>query len=129
MAILSEFRKFITRGNVIELAVGVIIGGAFNKIVSSLIEDIITPLILNPLLEAAHVHKLEDYTWHGSKPGMFVSAVITFVLTGFVLFVLVRAMNRLRESDTKKEESKDKLNNTERLLTEIRDELKSRPRA
>jgi large conductance mechanosensitive channel len=106
--------------------VGVIIGGAFNKIVTSLIEDIITPLILNPLLTAARVNKLEDYTWHGSKPGMFVSAVITFTLTGFVLFLLVRAMNRIREMDGKKEEEKAKLNTTEQLLTEIRDEMRKK---
>jgi large conductance mechanosensitive channel len=128
MSILKEFRQFITKGNVLELAVGVIIGGAFNKIVSSLIEDIITPLILSPLLNAAHVHRLEDYTWHNSKPGMFMSSVITFLLTGFVLFLIVRLINRIRERDTDKDQKKSTLNTTEQLLTEIRDEMRSQRR-
>ena len=96
MAIISEFKKFIMRGNVIELAVGVIIGGAFNKIISSLIEDVITPLLLNPVLEAARVSTLQDYVWHKAKIGLFLSSVITFLLTAFVLFLIIKAINRAK---------------------------------
>jgi large conductance mechanosensitive channel len=125
MAVLSEFKQFIIRGNVLDLAVGVIIGGAFNKIVSSLIEDLITPLILNPVMEAAHVSTLYDFVWKGSKPGMFLSAVITFILTGFVLFLIIKAINRLRVKEDAKPENKVVLNTSEKLLTEIRDTLQA----
>ena len=129
MAFVSEFRKFITRGNVIDLAVGVIIGAAFNKIVTSFIEDIVTPLLLNPLLDAAQVRKLEDYTWHSAKPGMFISAMITFLLTALVLFLMIRGVNRFRERSTKTEAEKPPAPSmTEQLLGEIRDELRARPR-
>jgi large conductance mechanosensitive channel len=80
-------------------------------------------------MEAAHVHKLEDYTWHGSKPGMFVSSVFTFLITGMVVFILIKVINRFRERDDKKEAEKAPVPNlTEKLLTEIRDELRVKPR-
>lgn len=127
MGILSEFRQFIVRGNVLDLAVGVIIGGAFNKIVSSLIEDIITPLILNPMLEAARVRTLSEYVWHGAKPGMFLSSVITFLLTGFVLFLIIKAINKVRLREEKKApEQKPALTTSEQLLVEIRDAVRGK---
>src|ERR1700751_183402 len=97
MRFISEFKEFVMRGNVIDLAVGVIIGGAFNKIVSSLIEDGITPLMLKPLLDAANVNTLQAYTWHGAKLGMFLSSVITFLLTALVLFLIIKGMNAARK--------------------------------
>ena len=87
MGMMKEFKEFVMRGNVVDLAIGVIIGGAFSKIVSSLIEDVITPLLLKPVLEAANVATLQEYSWHGAKLGLFLSSVITFVLTAFVLFL------------------------------------------
>lgn len=111
------------RGNVIDLAVGVIIGGAFNKIVSSLIEDVITPLMLKPLLEAAKVSTLQEYVWHGSKIGLFISSVITFVLTAFVLFLIIKGMNAAKKKEAAKPLTEPEPSNQEKLLMEIRDAL------
>lgn len=124
MGMLQEFKTFVMRGNVIDLAVGVIIGGAFNKIVSSLIEDVITPLMLKPVLEAAHVSTLQDYIWHGAKIGMFISSVITFVLTAFVLFLIIKGMNAARKKEEAAPAAAPEPSTTEKLLMEIRDSLK-----
>lgn len=91
---LQEFKKFVLRGNVVDLAVGVIIGAAFGKIVSSLIEDVITPLLLKPALEAAHLTKLEDLTVFGTvKYGVFLSALINFIIVAFILFLIIKGIN------------------------------------
>ena len=83
---LKEFKAFAMRGNVVDLAIGVIIGAAFGKIVSSFIEDVLTPLLLKPALEAANLSKIEDLTAFGSvKYGMFLSAVINFVIVAFCI--------------------------------------------
>lgn len=99
MSILKEFKEFAMRGNVIDLAVGVVIGAAFNKIVSSLIEDVITPLILKPALEAAHLSKLDELVIPNTsiKYGMFLSATINFVIVAFVLFMIIKGMNAARK--------------------------------
>ena len=123
MRMIKEFKEFIMRGNVIDLAVGVIIGGAFNKIVSSLIEDVITPLMLKPLLEAAKVSTLQEYVWHGSKIGLFISSVITFVLTAFVLFLIIKGMNAAKKKEAAKPLAEPEPSNQEKLLMEIRDAL------
>jgi large conductance mechanosensitive channel len=123
MGMIKEFKEFIMRGNVIDLAVGVIIGGAFNKIVSSLIEDVITPLMLKPLLEAAKVSTLQEYVWHGSKIGLFISSVITFVLTAFVLFLIIKGMNAAKKKEAAKPLAETEPSNQEKLLMEIRDAL------
>ncbi|MBL7933968.1 MAG: large conductance mechanosensitive channel protein MscL [Bacteroidia bacterium] len=124
MGMLQEFKTFVMRGNVIDLAVGVIIGGAFNKIVSSLIEDVITPLMLKPVLEAAHVSTLQDYIWHGAKIGMFLSSVITFILTAFVLFLIIKGMNAARKKEESAPPAPAEPSTTDKLLMEIRDSLK-----
>ena len=98
MGLTKEFKEFAMRGNVIDLAIGVVIGGAFGKIVSSSIDDIITPLLLKPALEAAHLSKIEDLTAFGSvKYGVFLSNVINFVIVAFVLFMIIREMNRAKK--------------------------------
>ncbi|MBL7856520.1 MAG: large conductance mechanosensitive channel protein MscL [Cyclobacteriaceae bacterium] len=122
---LKEFKAFAMRGNVIDLAIGVIIGGAFGKIVSSLIEHVITPLMLKPALEAAHLTQLEELTILGGvKYGSFLSAVINFVIIAFVLFLIVKGVNSMK----KKEEAKPTVPVEPpadiKLLTEIRDLLK-----
>lgn len=122
---LKEFKAFAMRGNVIDLAVGVIIGGAFGAIVSSFINDVITPLLLKPALEAANLTKLEDLTVFGAvKYGMFLSAVINFVIIAFVLFLIIKGIN----STKKKEEAAPAAPAAPpadiQLLTEIRDLLK-----
>ena len=124
MGMLQEFKSFVMRGNVVDLAVGVIIGGTFNSIVSSLIGDVITPLMLNPVLEAAHVSTLQEYAWHGAKIGVFLSSVITFILTAFVLFLIIKGMNAARKKEEAAPTPPPAPTATEQLLTEIRDALK-----
>ena len=123
---MKEFKEFVMRGNVIDLAVGVIIGGAFNKIVSSLIEDVITPLMLKPLLDAAQVSTLQEYVWHGAKIGMFISSVITFILTAFVLFLMIKGMNAARKKEEAAPPAPEEPSSQEKLLMEIRDALKNK---
>jgi large conductance mechanosensitive channel len=97
---LKEFKAFAMRGNVVDLAVGVIIGAAFNKIVSSLIEDVITPLLLKPALEAANLTRLEELILFGSvKYGVFISAILNFVIVAFVLFMIIKGMNASKKRD------------------------------
>jgi large conductance mechanosensitive channel len=124
MGMLKEFKEFAMKGNVVELAVAVIIGGAFGKIISSFIEDVITPLLLKPALEAASLSKIEALTiFGGVKYGMFLSAVINFLIVAFVLFLLIKGINAAK----KKEEPAPAAQagpTQEQLLTEIRDLLK-----
>jgi large conductance mechanosensitive channel len=93
MSLLKEFKEFALKGNVIELAVAVVVGAAFSSIVSSLVDDVITPMILSPAMHAAKVGDLDKLTWGAVKYGKFVSAVIKFVLVAFVLFLVVKAMS------------------------------------
>jgi len=85
------------RGNVIDLAVAVIIGEAFNKIVTSLVQDIITPVILNPALQAAKVDDLQNLSANGIKYGVFLAAVINFVVIAFAIFVMIRAFEKAKK--------------------------------
>ena len=124
MGFVKEFKDFIMRGNVVDLAVGVIIGGAFNAIVTSLIQDVITPILLNPLLQAANVTTLQAYVWHGAKLGMFLSSVITFLLTAFVLFMIIKGMNAARKKQEAAPATPPEPSSTDKLLMEIRDSLK-----
>jgi large conductance mechanosensitive channel len=122
---LKEFRAFAMRGSVVDLAIGVIIGAAFGKIVSSLIDAVITPLLLKPALDAAHLNSLEDLNVFGAvKYGLFLSAVINFLLIAFVLFAIVKAINAAK----KKEEAAAPPPPSAEvvLLREIRDLLKTR---
>lgn len=118
---------FAMRGNVVDLAIGVIIGGAFGKIVSSLIDDVITPLLLKPALEAANLTRLEDLMLFGSvKYGNFLAALINFVLIAFVLFMIIKGMNAAKKKEEEASAAPPAPSNEEVLLTEIRDLLKSR---
>ena len=112
------------RGNVIDLAVAVIIGASFNAIVGSLISDVITPLLLKPTMEALHVHKLENLSWNGVLYGKFIASVINFLVTAFVIFLFVKGVNRTLK--LKKDQEDSKPNRQEELLEEIRDVLKER---
>ncbi|CAD0001644.1 MAG TPA: large conductance mechanosensitive channel protein MscL [Flavobacterium sp.] len=126
MGFVSEFKEFATKGNVIDLAVGVIIGAAFNKIVSSLIDDVITPLILKPALEAAHLSSIEQLTaFGGIKYGMFLSAVINFIIVAFVLFLIIKGINNLKKKEAPAP-APPAGPTQEELLTQIRDLLKNK---
>ena len=125
MGFIQEFKEFAVKGNVVDLAVGVIIGGAFGKIVSSFIEDVITPLILTPALEAANLSKIEDLTILGGvKYGMFISAVINFLIIAFVLFLMIKGINKMKR-ETPAEPAAPAGPTQEELLAQIRDLLKN----
>lgn len=122
---LKEFKAFAMRGNVVDLAIGVIIGGAFGAIVTSLINDVITPLMLKPALDAAQLSKLEDLTAFGAvKYGKFIAALINFVIIAFVLFLIVKAMNAAQKKEEEKPAAPAAPPADIQLLTEIRDLLK-----
>ena len=100
---LKELKDFLLRGNVVDLAVGVIIATAFGAIINSFVNDIITPLLLNPALEAAKVKNIAELAWNGVTYGKFLSAIINFLVVGTVLFFVIKAMEKA-QSLTKKEE-------------------------
>ncbi|MGF7436261.1 large-conductance mechanosensitive channel protein MscL [Lentilactobacillus senioris] len=117
---LKEFKEFIARGNVIDLAVGVIIGSAFTAIVTSLTNNLINPLIglfLGKIDLSNLVFKVGDATF---KYGSFINAIINFLIIAFVVFILVKAINSLLP---KKEET-DSPETTESILADIRALLK-----
>lgn len=124
MKIWTEFKEFAVKGNVIDLAVAVIIGAAFGKIVTSLVEDVITPLLLNPAMEAAGVQHVADLTWGTVKYGNFLSAIINFLFIAVVLFIMIKVMNSLKSPG--EEQVVTGPTKEEELLTEIRDLLKNR---
>ena len=123
---LKEFKAFILRGNVIDLAIGVIIGASFNKIVSSLVDDVITPLLLKPLLDLAGLTELQDLkVFGGVKYGMFLSNAIAFLIVAFVLFIIVRVAHAHRKKEEAKPAAVAEVPADVKLLTEIRDLLKN----
>ncbi|MEW6773834.1 MAG: large-conductance mechanosensitive channel protein MscL [Bacteroidota bacterium] len=129
MKIIQEFKTFALRGNVLDMAVGVVIGGAFGKIVSSLVEDIITPAILDPALKAAHLTNIQELVIPntGIKYGNFLSNIITFVIVAFALFMVIKMINRFNKKEQDKNPSSTPSPSKEEiLLTEIRDILKSK---
>lgn len=122
---MAEFKEFITKGNVITMAVGIIIGGAFTAIVSSLVADIISPLI-GMLLGGVDFASISvDVGDAKLMIGNFIQAVITFIITALVLFLIIKAFNKF--SRKKEEEAEEEPAPTPEdivLLTEIRDLLK-----
>lgn len=102
--LLADFRDFIMRGNVIDLAVAVILGAAFTQIVNSLVADIITPAILNPALKAAKVNDLSELAVNGIKYGSFLAAILSFVIIAFVLFLIIRSFEAVKRRMIREEE-------------------------
>ena len=92
---LKEFKAFLMRGNVIDLAIAVIIAAAFGAIITSLVDDIITPLLLAPALKAAGAEDINQLSVNGIKYGNFLAAIIKFLVIGFVLFMIVKSFNKL----------------------------------
>jgi large conductance mechanosensitive channel len=123
MGFLKEFREFALKGNVVELAVAVIIGAAFGLIIASLVGDVITPLLLTPALEAAGAENLDQLTWGTVRYGRFLVAVINFFLVAVVLFLLVKGINRLKREKAEVPKTPE-LTLSEKTLLEIRDALK-----
>jgi large conductance mechanosensitive channel len=134
---LEEFKKFALRGNVIDLAIGVIIGAAFTGIVDSLVKDIVTPIISSamggldfsnyfiPLSSKVTADTLVEAKKQGAVLawGNFLTLTINFLIIAFILFLVVRALNRLMHKEAEKAPAMSK---EEILLTEIRDILKFR---
>ena len=122
MGMMKEFKQFALKGNVVDLAIGVIIGAAFSGIVSSLVDDVITPLLLKPALEALNLQDLDKLVVMGTvKYGKFLSAVLKFLIIAFILFLIVKGINRFK----KKEEAAPAVTPEEViLLRQIRDALK-----
>lgn len=123
MGFAKEFKEFAFKGNVMDLAVGVIIGAAFGKIVSSLVEDVITPLLLNPVLKAVGAENIASLSWNGVKYGNFLSAIISFLCIAFVLFMIIKAANKVKKEEPAAPAGPS---STDTLLMEIRDELKKK---
>ena len=121
---IKELKDFLFKGNVLDLAVAVVIGAAFNAIITSLVSDIITPLILNPVVKASNVENLSKLSWNGIAYGSFLSAVINFIIVGTTLFFVVKAANHATALGKKEEAAEeDAAPSQEELLTEIRDLL------
>lgn len=121
MSFIKDFKAFALKGNVMDLAVAVIIGAAFGAIVTSLVDDIITPLLLTPALNAMHLDNIAELHWGAVKYGNFLSAVIKFIIFALVIFTLVRSLSKLHK---KEETAPAGPSTTDKLLMEIRDELK-----
>lgn len=119
---LKELKAFLFKGDVLNLAVAVIVGAAFKAIIDSLIENIITPVLLTPALKAAGVEKIAELSWNGIAYGSFLSAVINFLVVGTVLFFVVKAAEKALPK--KVEEAAPAGPTQEELLAEIRDLLK-----
>jgi len=138
----NEFKQFALRGNVVDLAIGIIIGAAFSKIVDSLVGDIFMPIIgavtggldfsnyFTPLSGNVSAAALEEAKKQGAVLawGNFVTVAINFLIIAWILFLLVKAMNRLRRSEDAKTGTADKpaeIPADVKLLTEIRDLMKT----
>lgn len=149
MKIMKEFKEFAIRGNVVDLAIGVIIGGAFGKIVSSLIEDLIMPGIgkivgnvdfsnlyiplskkVSDAIEATATGTLSLADARKIGPvfayGNFITVLINFIILAFCIFLLVKGMNALRRKEEAKPVAPPPPSSEEKLLTEIRDLLRSK---
>jgi large conductance mechanosensitive channel len=125
MGFISEFKDFAMKGNVIDLAIGVVIGGAFGKIVGSLIDDVITPLLLAPALKAASLENISQLTIFGTvKYGNFLSTVINFIIIAFILFLIIKGINAAKKKEEAAPAPAPEPTASEKLLAEIRDALK-----
>ena len=134
---LNEFKAFIMKGNVMDLAVGIIIGGAFSAIVGSLVDDVIMPIVgaifggldfsnyFAPLAEGVTAATLDAAKEQGAvlAYGNFITAVINFLIIGFIIFLMVKAVNSMNAKKEKEEKESPPPQDIQ-LLTEIRDALK-----
>lgn len=125
---LSAFKKFISRGNVIDMAVGVIIGGAFGKIVTSLVNDIIMPLIglaLGKINFASLMFKIGETK---IKYGAFIQTIVDFLIVAFCIFVVIQIFEKFKKKEAEKPEEPPAIVKSDEaiLLEEIRDLLKSK---
>lgn len=133
MSMMSEFKEFAMRGNVMDMAVGIIIGGAFGKIVSSFVNDVLMPPI-GMLLGGVDFTGLAVTLRAASEGaeavtlnyGMFIQTLIDFIIIAFAIFMMIKWMNSLSKKEEPAPEAPPEPSNEEKLLTEIRDLLKDR---
>ncbi|MEG0328098.1 MAG: large-conductance mechanosensitive channel protein MscL [Erysipelothrix sp.] len=132
---LNEFKEFAMQGNVLDMAIGVVIGGAFGKIVTSLVNDIITPLIsiITGGIKLDSLKATLPNFWGAAEPvtlnyGMFLQATLDFVIIAFCIFLMIRAFNTLKRSKPEEVEVPADIepSNEEKLLQEILNELKQK---
>jgi large conductance mechanosensitive channel len=124
--VLQEFKKFIMRGNVLDLAVAVVIGGAFNKIVTSLVEFIIMPLI-GIVMGGRSFEKLVLEVGEAQlKYGAFIQSIVDFLIIAATLFIVIKSFEKLKRKKEEAPEAPKAPSNEELLLTEIRDLLKEK---
>ena len=134
MSVVKEFREFAVKGNVVDLAVGIIIGAAFGKIVSSFVSDVITPP-LGYLIGGVDFTKLavtlpaiqEGKEAVTVRYGVFLQSIFDFVIVAFAFFIAVKAINRLKRKEAVAPSTPPTPTKQEQLLEEIRDLLKQRP--
>lgn len=141
MSVLSEFRSFIAKGNVVDLAVGIIIGGAFTGIVNSLVNDIVMPIVgavtgggfdfsnyFLPLSHAVTAPSLAEARKQGAvfAYGSFITVLINFIILAFIIFLMVKAVNKMRVKEEKAPSTPAPPPADVLLLTEIRDLLKAK---
>ncbi|MEO5966895.1 MAG: large conductance mechanosensitive channel protein MscL [Ferruginibacter sp.] len=123
MGFLKDFKAFALKGNVVDLAIAVIIGAAFSAIVSSLVEDVITPLLLNPVMARLGVEDINKLVWGTVKYGNFLAAIIKFIVVALVLFGVIKS---IASFEKKKVAAPAAPSSTDVLLMEIRDTLKNK---
>ena len=131
MSMMSEFRDFAMRGNVVDMAVGIVIGGAFGKIVSSFVNDVLMPPIGMALggvdfsdLAVTLKEAVGDTAAVTLNYGAFIQTVVDFIIIAFAIFMVIKAMNNLKKKEEEKPAAPPKPSKEETLLTEIRDLLK-----
>ncbi|MES2653540.1 MAG: large-conductance mechanosensitive channel protein MscL [Bacteroidota bacterium] len=123
MGFVKEFKEFAVKGNVMDLAVGVIIGGAFGKIVSSLVDDVLMPVI-GTLIGNDFENMSTTINGATVKYGMFIQNIVNFIIIAFVIFMMIKAMNKMKRKEEVAPAAPAAPTKEQVLLTEIRDLLK-----
>ena len=133
MSMMSEFKSFAMRGNVVDMAVGIVIGGAFGKIVSSFVADVLMPpigLLLGNVDFSDLAVTLQEATEGAAavtlRYGVFIQTVVDFIIIAFAIFMVVKAMNSVMQKEEEAPPPPPKPSKEEELLTEIRDALRAK---
>ena len=130
MGFIKEFKEFAMKGNVMDMAVGVIIGGAFGKIVSSMVDDILMPLVgvVTGNIDFTNlVYKFGEGDFAATlKYGTFIQNVVDFLIVALCIFLMIKAMNKFSKKKEEESAAPAEPSNEEKLLTEIRDLLKNK---